>query len=81
MSSPPRFVRVAYLDHMEFKDCKDPSHEKPVRCEAYGLLVVEDPEYLQLMWLVGSLDEPTHQGLVIVRSCVLEVEEFEPKEG
>ncbi len=80
MSSPPRLVRVTFLDHMEFKDCKNPSHEKPVPCVAYGLLVVEDPEYLQLGWLTQGVDEPEYQGLVLIRSCVLKVEEFEPKE-
>ncbi len=78
-SDSPRLVRVAYLDHLEFKECKSPGHEKPGQSVAYGFLQEDASEFIRLTWLVEGVDEPEHQGLVIIRSCVLEVEEFVPK--
>ncbi len=73
----PRLVRVTYLDHMEFKECEDPGHERPIRCETVGFLDEETEDYLRILWLIESHEEsPKFQGLVLVRSCILEIEEL-----
>ncbi len=77
----PRLVRVSYLDHVEFKDCGDPAHVIPVRCETLGFLEEETPDYIRLLWLVEDVETATFQGMVIVRSCILEMEDLTPEAG
>ncbi len=73
----PRLVRITYLDHVEFKECEDPSHERPIICETVGFLDEETEDYLRVLWLIESYEEaPKFQGLVLVRSCILEVEKL-----
>lgn len=71
-----RMVRVTYLDHVEFKECGDPDHVRPPECVTVGFLDEETSEYVRVLWLVEDVETATFQGMVIVRSCILKMEDL-----
>jgi hypothetical protein len=73
----PRFVRITYLDHIEFENEEHLNHATPSICSTTGTIHEETETFVRLIWIVENIDStPSFQGMVVLKSCILKVEEL-----
>jgi len=84
--SEKRVVKVEFLDHSQVQDIKldEVKKAQPIRCHAYGELLVEAPSYIIVLCTYQEEvedSEPQNCAMLILKGAIVNITDLTPKEG